>query len=437
MPNDHGIFCLVLDHLLRNAHRYFHLDGPSDFQQHILQSRFGCSADGDKVEQLKELNKKLRVACNLKSKKRITEQQEVVRELKEEFKSFRNMSFQSGVSLKTVHSWCSLPKDRVNKSSELASLRKQEFEKFLLQDTISFAHPSKKYAGKRFLIETLEMTRKRYLEQSEYHKYGIISMSSMKSYQPSYIMLSSKTPLDQCLCDKCENFEQILKALLAIGMKCVPSNRYAAVDRVVCSNRCVQSGSEHSFPKLQCISGECQNCGEHELYDVIKCNNEQIFSDNKRISWRKWVNKDGKSAHQKLQIKGTVNQALTEMISLLGFLKGHLFRANWNRNLFEYMRKHLSVGYVVQIFEMHDCSKENSYMGLWQIVQAASVLNCPIYSVFPTSGDEIMRLDFHRMFFPLENRKDKSSEPIIIMWTGVQRSSAPNHFVPLLPKRNK
>ena len=45
--------------------------------------------------------------------------------------------------------------------------------------------------------------------------------------------------------------------------------------------------------------------------------------------------------------------------------------------------------------ELHDCTKVNSYMGLWQLAQASSVLNVPIQSVYPEGTDPIMRLDFN------------------------------------------
>ena len=53
--------------------------------------------------------------------------------------------------------------------------------------------------------------------------------------------------------------------------------------------------------------------------------------------------------------------------------------------------------------EMYDCSKIGSYLGLWQIAQAAQILKSPIHSVYPQGGDEFMRYDFHRSFFPSEN----------------------------------
>ena len=39
LPDDHAIFCLVLAHLLKNAHRYFNFSGPSEMQTNILQMR--------------------------------------------------------------------------------------------------------------------------------------------------------------------------------------------------------------------------------------------------------------------------------------------------------------------------------------------------------------------------------------------------------------
>ena len=337
---------------MKNSHRYFNLDVPSDLQRHILQNQpLNDTKNLTLCDMSKEVNKKLRVACDLKGKNRLVEHQNVVQQLKKEFKSFRNLSSVSGIALKTVHNWCSLPKQKVHKAKELSQLRRTEFEQFLLQDTISFAYPSKRYAGKRFLCDTLDMTRKKYLAQPEYHKYGIVSMSTMKMYRPRYILLCGETPLDQCLCDKCENFEQILKALIAIGMKCIPSNRYDAVDSVVCSTRHKQFGSDFEFPNMDCLAGKCENCGEHLLHEVITGGNEQLFLENKRISWRKWITQTGTSAPDKCQIKGTVRQALDELLQMLQSLKMHLFRANWNRNVFDYIRHHLSSGYIVQIFD--------------------------------------------------------------------------------------
>ena len=87
--------------------------------------------------------------------------------------------------------------------------------------------------------------------------------------------------------------------------------------------------------------------------------------------------------------------------------------------------------------KLHDCAKTSTYMGLWQIAQASSALNVPIQSMYQMGGDKLMRLDFHRIFFPVDPNTETSDVPIVLMWTSAVTGSTPNHFVPLLPKRNK
>ena len=111
-------------------------------------------------------------------------------------------------------------------------------------------------------------------------------MSSMKAFRPKNILLCGDTPLDQCLCDRCENCEQILKSLLCIGMKEIPSNRYDAIDKVVCSERYTQVGSHFTFPRKQCLMGECNICGENRLKEVILSANSEFVNATKTITFR-------------------------------------------------------------------------------------------------------------------------------------------------------
>ena len=88
LPNDHGLFCLVVTHLLKNAHHYFNLKGPSEMQTKILENRSMSEETKQKVlENFKEANKKVREVRDLKKKNRLVEQQELVMQLKEDFHS--------------------------------------------------------------------------------------------------------------------------------------------------------------------------------------------------------------------------------------------------------------------------------------------------------------------------------------------------------------
>ena len=85
--------------------------------------------------------------------------------------------------------------------------------------------------------------------------------------------------------------------------------------------------------------------------------------------------------------------------------------------------------------EIHDCTKINSYMGLWQIEQAACVLGIHVQSVYPEYSDDIMRHDFNRLFFP--NHCENTDDLVMIMRTSIRRNTPPAHFVSLLTKKHK
>ena len=85
----------------------------------------------------------------------------------------------------------------------------------------------------------------------------------------------------------------------------------------------------------------------------------------------------------------------------------------------------------IYTMEIHSCSHPGSYMGLWQLAQASSVLQIPIHTIYPHRPGTL-RNDFHRIFFPIEYPPTMDDEPVVIMWTGVRRGGVPVHFVPLL-----
>ena len=89
------------------------------------------------------------------------------------------------------------------------------------------------------------------------------------------------------------------------------------------------------------------------------------------------------------------------------------------------------------MLEMKDCTEMGSYMGLWQIAQAATVLQLAIKSVYPVGGDESMRKDFNRWFFPLDFTGSNEDAHLVVMWTPLRRNANPCHFVPLIEKRQK
>ena len=128
------------------------MDRPSELQLKLLEDK-SISEDTKEqiVQEFKDVNRKVCEVNQMKTKNRVEEQMKMVSELKGEFGSYSSISKIAGISKKTVIKWCSEKKENMKKRVELSNLRRLEYEQFLSQDTISFEHPCKKYAGKRFL----------------------------------------------------------------------------------------------------------------------------------------------------------------------------------------------------------------------------------------------------------------------------------------------
>ena len=357
MPKDLKTFMLVASHLIKNAHRYWDVDRDEaqkikiEAEEEIGKINTEVYSQTKETSLCIEVNKKLREIRTLKRQNRIREQQNQVEKLKAEIGSYRNLVKVSGVALKTVHDWCSEPKERIHKAVSRSKLKQEEFVNFLMQDTITFSSSCKKYAGKRFLVDTWAEVYKKYLNQPEYHQHGIISKSTMRSYKPKYILLSGSTPLSQCLCDYCENCELMMHALVAAGIKGIPPNKYLAIEATLCDTTTGQFGTDHTFGSQECIRRLCDNCGGEKLKAAIKRLNEDLLKLNNPVTWHRWQKCEGFSAPQKCLIRKPLRSALNDFTQILEDLSSHIFRSNWHRGIFEYMKKNLQEGCVLQVMD--------------------------------------------------------------------------------------
>ena len=361
MPKDHKSFCLVAAHLIRNAHRYFiseEIDPDIKKELDVEIKKENKSEYGSQMkiensdEECREVNKVLRQIRTLKRQNRIREQQMLIEKLKSQQGSYRKIAKITGIALKTVHEWCAEPKSREHRGTIRKNLKQEAFINFVMQDTVTYSHPCKRYSGKRFLMGTLEETYQKYLQQPAYHKNGILSRTRMRMLKPKYILLSGQIPLNQCLCDYCENCDLMLKALVAAGVKGVPRNKYSAIDITLCDIRLGQFGTDYEFCSHTCISRGCNQCGTDKLKIVITDLNSELLKLNKPISWHKWMKVDGK-AHKKCPIKKPLKTAINEFMGIIHNLSEHLFRANWHRNVFQFIKSTLSStrGYLLQVMD--------------------------------------------------------------------------------------
>ena len=81
--------------------------------------------------------------------------------------------------------------------------------------------------------------------------------------------------------------------------------------------------------------------------------------------------------------------------------------------------------------ELLDICKDGAYMGMWQILAAANIIQHPICSVYPDLR-RIVRPDLNRRVY-CYNEALNTKRLLHIMWTPMSvNSQDPCHFVPLL-----
>ena len=97
-----------------------------------------------------------------------------------------------------------------------------------------------------------------------------------------------------------------------------------------------------------------------------------------------------------------------------------------------YTQQHLTKASIQEIYrqEIHDILREGEFMGVWQLMALASVLRCPIFSVYPAKGCPGVRDDLHRLIMP---RELITTVPSFILWSCTrddlpEQYWTPNHF---------
>ena len=83
--------------------------------------------------------------------------------------------------------------------------------------------------------------------------------------------------------------------------------------------------------------------------------------------------------------------------------------------------------------EVMDIMNDGTYVGIWQIFQAANIVKRPICSVHPPIGNLNVRQDLHRIVHCI-NGSFNNQRKLHLMWTPMQvnNDSQPCNFVPLL-----
>ncbi len=155
----------------------------------------------------------------LKSQGRLTEHNAIVNSIKSEFGSLKAAAESLQVPQKSFTKLCNSKKKEKEEKVIPCNVHAKEFWEV---DGISITDPSICYAGKYFLLNSVEETYKLY--RSNCKKMGLdpVSLSTFNRLQPKNIFTLKHIPDKYCICDVCENHKMFKSALEKAQVKGIP-----------------------------------------------------------------------------------------------------------------------------------------------------------------------------------------------------------------------
>ena len=291
---------------------------------------------------------------------RKTEHAQLVEKMKRDFGSLNKASISLQVPYKTLHNLCQPLQKKVKRIRETwVNIRE-----FYARDTVSHEHPSIRQKGRRFLTQTVEECHLMYKEYCRMQEKQPVSLRTFGRLRPKNVFKINQTPDRQCICDECENFRLVRRALNRIGVRGVPSHSQECIEMSLCdiddsdANCDADCDGFHQinprYGRIECINRSCKACGKNLVMMKILRENPDIESNVKMYEYEQWVwvrktPKTRKLENQK--IMGTVLDIVTLFAEQLDGLVYHIFSCNWNYAQFQHIRDNLKPGFLLQVYD--------------------------------------------------------------------------------------
>jgi hypothetical protein len=179
-----------------------------------------------------------------------------------------------------------------------------------------------------------------------------VSLAKFALLRPDTVIPLKRSPHEQCLCETCVNVEHILEPLLKacrehqltqLPVKQIFESKYAVVAEWLCKP---EKPEENSFPKLQCIEGNCQTCGAGHFETKLKPLTDVAGDDT--ATWQQWcqgtyTGKDGVVKKKKTLVtnSGTIREVVSMLQKRLPNFTMHIFVSNWQHKAYRKMTDQL------------------------------------------------------------------------------------------------
>ena len=196
-----------------------------------------------------------------------------------------------------------------------------------------------------------------------------VSLSTFYRYRPKFVKLQGCIPLRQSCCEKCLNFDNILKQ--ASKYLCgIPEDLNEAIDISMCPY-------EGYFLNIDCVLCKCNECSIDAFKQKLLDSNESKLTDKcKCFLVKEWVTqtKENNGATQSYLHWKVHHCSITDLIHMyikqVETMSEHTFHASWNYVQFKKCKNNLQIGDVSIVNDFAQnylCLHQNEPQGMhWE-----------------------------------------------------------------------
>ena len=123
------------------------------------------------------------------------------------------------------------------------------------------------------------------------------------------------------------------------------------IESTLCAVRNGQFGTTHKFAPHKCVNRYCEECRKWKLKMFIQDMNAKLLDKNPNVTYHHWQKMDGKTVPKKCEFKRPLKTVVNTFIDIIDDLSSHLFRSSWHRQVFQYAKHNLMLGFLLQVID--------------------------------------------------------------------------------------
>ena len=282
-----------------------------------------------------------------KAKNRWKQFYELTDTIKTVYGNLRQVENQSGITYHKLRKIFQHNAGSVTQRKKTSIERKEHLNKYIRESESVIHLPDAKHANKLFLVESLRESYIKYVDHCKATSRSPYAFSSFCRNRGKDIKTFSDMPDRQCVCEKCENLNMLIKALHGVQ---VTSVQYSIRD-CLAKTMCTPENGE-KFEKLVCVKRSCEFCGvDRENAHLRNVNARSLATC---VTWHQWVaykKPDGNVKHKIDDVSGTVGDLIDAFTNTLHMMSLHQFNAVWSSRQYRCMKENLVDGVVLKVLD--------------------------------------------------------------------------------------